>query len=198
MLDYRPLLSSSLPSADVFTYLGREEEGHVTLLEDEAENLHKEQEKMKIYRSGYRKGATCPRIDDLKGRRTMNFWKTFCCKIFAGLWLPYDRGFKQRCIEIPMVEGYPMKDEFDDDDFSRLNLLRVKLLAWRMKSWNDKLPKAEVKLHGSAKELWKPKIQISYLFLYESNPIVDFANEEYEKKIEALKTSLDAHRLPRR
>lgn len=51
-LDCRPLMSPSLPAADVFTYLGHHDDGSGTILEDEAENLNhpRSSEKMKIYR----------------------------------------------------------------------------------------------------------------------------------------------------
>jgi len=164
-LDYRPLYSPSLPPADVYSFLGYHEEGCGTILEDEAEDLGKPryEEKMKLYRVGYRKGATVPRIEFVgRGTRKQRFFKAFCCKVFAGLWLPRDKGFKQRCIPISMVEGDPEKDEFILEDFSRFNNIKVKLLAWHMKTFFDTIPNIETGLGGRIKELWKPKLQMAY------------------------------------
>ena len=194
-LDYRPLLSPSLPSADVYTYLGYHEEGCGTILEDEAERLNKPryEEKLKIYRAGYRKGAMVPRIEFPKrGARIQRFYKAFCCKCFAGLWIPNDRGFAQRCIPIPMVEGDPEKDEFTKDDFPRFNKTRLGLLVWRMKTYFDPLPPIDTKLSGRIKELWKPKLQVGWL-LPSRKIIEDLAIKEMRRKDEERRSRLEAY-----
>jgi len=163
-LDYRPLLSSSLPSADVYNYIGYEQEGTVTILEDEADTLRRDKdvEKLKIYRSGYKKGATCPRIlDPSRSTRKQRFYKTFCSKIFAGLYIPSDRGFRQRCIEIPMVTGTPKKEEITEEDKKRMDKIKLGLLIWRMKHYFDPLPEVDTPLRGRLRELWKSKLQIA-------------------------------------
>jgi len=165
-LDYRPLFSISLPNADVYSYLGYHDEGCGTIIEDEAEDLGRRryEEKMKLYRSGYKKGATVPRIEfDSYGERIQKFWKAFCCKIFDGLCLPNDQGFRQRCIPINMVQGIPEKDEITERDKLRFDGIKIKLLAWHMKTYFDDLPKVETSLRGRVKEIWKPKLQIAAL-----------------------------------
>ena len=194
-LDYRPLYSPSLPPADVYSFLGYHEDGNGTILEDEAEDLGKPryEEKMKLYRVGYRKGATVPRIEFVgRGTRKQRFFKAFCCKTFAGLWLPRDKGFKQRCIPISMVEGDPEKDEFIREDFPRFNRIKVMLLAHRMKTYFDIIPKIETGLSGRIKELWKPKLQVAYE-LKAYDVISALAKEVLKRKEEQRRNCLEAY-----
>jgi hypothetical protein len=193
-LDYRPLLSSSLPQADVYSYLGYREEGCGTILEDEAENLDRPRygEKMKLYRQGYRKGATVPRIEFTRtGERIVRYFRAFCCKIFAGLWIPNDKGFSQRLIPVYMVKGIPKKDEIAEQDLKRFNEVRARLLAWRMRTYNDPLPEIHTELSGRIKELWKPKIQVASLFGVEGI-IAQLADEARKEREEEVAASFEA------
>lgn len=194
-LDYRPLMSVSLPSADVYTFLGFHDEGCGTILEDEAEDLNKRRhgEKMKLYRAGYRKGATVPRIEWRGKTRIQRFFKAFCCKCFAGRYLPYDEAFKGRCIPINMVEGVPDKDEFTRDDYTRFDEIKAKLLAWRMKTYFDELPNVETGLHGRVKELWKPKLQIANGLTTVETVIEALALDKMRRKEEERRTCLEAY-----
>lgn len=192
-LDYRPLFSISLPSADVYSYLGWHSEAQGTILEDEAERLNKDRDKLKIYKSGYRKGATCPRIEFTRsGTRIQRFFKAFCCKVFAGLWVPNDKGFQQRCIEVPMFEGYPKKDEILEEDLKRFDDLRVLLLVWRMRTFFDVLPTPNLSLRGRMRELWKPLFQTAY-GLPAEKILHDLATEELRKREEELSTQFEAY-----
>ena len=196
-LDYRPLLSPSLPPADVYTYLGYHSEGCGTILEDEAEDLRKRryEEKMKLYRVGYRKGATVPRIEFTNsGRRAQRFYKAFCCKCFSGRYLPNDAAFQARCIPINMVSGIPDKDEILDEDYERFNEIRCRLLAWRMESYFEPLPEVNVNLFGRLKEIWKPKLQVASIVGRDvADTIRELALEAWEEKQEQVRDSLEAY-----
>jgi len=165
LLDYRPLFSPALPSADVFNYIGYHTEGTGTILEDEAHELNRkdDREKLKIYRSGYRKGAVCPRIVDPSSKeRTQRFYKTFCCKMFAGYYPPPDRGLTDRGIPIPMVWGIPEKDKITKEDRKRMDIIKMGLLVWRMRHYFDSLPEINIQLSGRTRELWESKIQVTH------------------------------------
>jgi len=194
-LAYRPLKSISLPPADVYTFLGYHDEGIGTILEDEAENLSKPryEEKMKIYRAGYKKGAVVPRIEFSRtGVRFQRFFRAFCCKAFSGLYIPNDKSFQQRLIPISMVEGEPEKDEITPEDEERFDNIKINLLAWRMRTYFKELPQIETKLHGRIKELWKPKLQIAYGLPAESI-IKALAMEKLKQKEEERQTCLEAY-----
>jgi len=194
-LDYRPLLSPSLPAADVYSYIGFHEEVGATILEDEAERLDKEYEKLKIYKTGYQRGQDAPRIIDASGIRTMRFYKTFGCKMFAGTRLPKSETFVDRCILVPMVHGEnyvkSITTDLDKSDYERFNDIKVKLLAWRMQTYWESLPSVDLN-KGRVKELWQPKLQIANLVMGNSNVLMEMANEERDKRIREVKESLEA------
>ena len=191
-LDYRTLFSSGLPSADVFNFIGYHKEGTGTILEDEADTLSRkyDREKLKIYRSGYRKGATCPRIIEPSSKdRAQRFYKTFCSKIFAGLYLPKDKGFRQRCLPYTMIEGYPEKDEITEEDLRIMDKIKFGLLIWRMKNYWIPLPSIELKLRGRIKELWKSKLQVVHELEHENyirHLSLASAREKARKRAESL------------
>jgi hypothetical protein len=102
-LGYRTLSSASLPAADVYRFLGDHEEGCGTILEDDAERLDQPryEEKMKLYKSGYKKGKTVPRMEfTKKGTAIQRFFNSFCCKDFAMRYLPNDTALRGTGIKI--------------------------------------------------------------------------------------------------
>src|SRR5215204_2544225 len=60
---YRAMLSADITAANIYSYLGNFEEGQGIILEDEADNIHKQSDKMRIYKVGYNTGKTVPRTD---------------------------------------------------------------------------------------------------------------------------------------
>jgi len=86
---FKPI--GSVARANVYNYIGSDEEneGQVTILEDEIDPKNEKKtdmvERLKIYRSGYRRGNTVPRILEAgSSERTQIFYRTFCSKTFAG------------------------------------------------------------------------------------------------------------------
>lgn len=190
-MGYRPLFSPDLPAADIYSYIGDREEGTGTIIEDEAISLREQANKMKIYRSGYRKGATTPRIEfGASGSRRMKFYKTFCCKLFAGYDIPQDQAFAERCIFVQVIQGKPKRDEIDTDDERRFAKIRNHLLLWRMMTYFEPLPKIETTLSGRLKELWKPLLQLSAPL--PTNAVIKKLSEEIRtRQIEDLSESLE-------
>jgi len=156
---YRPLFGVSISGANIYRYIGREQEGHCTIIEDEAQIVNPKHHirKLQIYRAGYKKGATVPIIHDFT--RKQQFFNTFCSKIFAGRYVISDEPFKQRVIPISMVYGEPKKDEINIEDETFTDL-RLRLLLYRMIHYFDPLPQVNIELKGRTKELWKGTLQI--------------------------------------
>jgi hypothetical protein len=194
-LCYRPLFVIEIPEADIFNYIGTREEGLCTILEDEAQELSdpKNKRKMAIYRSGYRKGANCPRI--LEGNSTerqQKFYKTFCSKAFSGYYMPKDSAFNSRNIESQFVSGHPKKDELLDTDKERMSTLKAELLIWRMKTYFEPLPQKELTIAGRVKEVWKGKI-LAAVGTSAENTMLFMANEFSKRKDKELHESLEAY-----
>ena len=194
-LCYRPMFGTDISKANIYRYIGYEQEGHVTIIEDEIQDLsvYKHATKMKIYRVGYRRNAKVPIILEDK-LRTQRYYNTFCSKIFAGRYPPRDSAFLERCIIVPMIHGEPKKDEITNEDLRKFDEIRIELLNFRMRYFFEPLPKIELCMKGRIKELWKCKIQILRLQDEKvlEKAMLNMANKNWEDKKEARKASLEA------
>ena len=194
-LAYRPLYSDSLPYADIYNFLGTTSEASGTILEDEVENLDKDREKLKIYKGGYVKGSRIPRVKESEngGTRQLNYW-SFCLKVFAGEKLPFNKGFLQRCIVIPMVEGFPKAKikEPKPDDIARLTKLRNDLLVLKMQTIFDEPQEVHVDfLRNRNRELWAPLLSVVKGSRY-YNRILELARKQVAQKIKDKGESKEA------
>jgi len=162
LLCYRPLFGVTIPPADVYGYLD-DSDSPGTILEDEIQGLWKDLDKSKVYKAGYKQGATIPRTFILERKRFIKYFRCFCFKACAAEEMPRVKGLLERFIFIQMVEGFPKKDwaDLNEEDLKRIYELRNILLKWRLASrleWS--LPEVELSVKGRLKELWKPILQI--------------------------------------
>jgi hypothetical protein len=190
-LCYRPLFSVSLPSADIYTFLGQHERGLGTIIEDEIKGLEKDTEKLKIHLSGYKRDCVIPRVSFTpSGRRIQEFYRGFALRFFAGREPPKNDALLERCIIYQVVKGFPERDEFTDEDVKRFDQLRLKLLFWRMKTYFEPLPNIELPFGGRVKEIWKPLLQIAHgTNVY--NVLLGLARRTLEEKEEEVKGELE-------
>jgi hypothetical protein len=192
-LCYRPLAGVSHTAADLYSYL--EDDGlPLTIIEDEMQGSEKDTEKMKIYKSGYKKGARVARVVTYEGGRRVDYFNSFGLKIMAAEKLIENRGLMQRCVIIEMVEGMPEKDHYDAEDYSRFSWLRSELLKWRMRvlAGRESLPKIEADwLRGRDRELYLPLLSVLY-----GSPIYQilerFLKQKAEEKRMEKQNSLEA------
>lgn len=193
LLCYRPLFGVTIPAADIFGYL-EDSDGIGTILEDELQGIDKDVDKLKIYKSGYKRGACVPRTLITQNDRIIKYYPTFCQKACASEQIPQVKGFRERFIEIGMVEGYPEKEWCDiiEEDLKRLRDLRNMLLKWRMQSREWQLPNLELQLKGRIKELWKPILQVtSGLTVYET--LTKFVEEQKNERLSSRQDTLEGH-----
>jgi hypothetical protein len=193
-LAYRPLLSDSLPSANIYRFLGVDEEAVGIILEDEAHELHNDLEKLRIYKGGYTKGSKVPRIEQTRYGFKQTFFFTYCFKAFAGERLPLDRGFQRRCIVIKMVEGVPHSNIKDPspEDLGRLSALRNDIMLWRMQTFNQPLREVQEDfLVNRDKELWKPLLSVVKCSRF-YEPLVNVAQKYVSDRQEERSSSLEA------
>lgn len=163
-LCYRCHLGEDLPLADVYNFLGLDEEGAGTIAEDESQEIYRNGEKIRMYKSSYAKGSKKARIiaTDSPGKRQV-FYNTFCPKWFAGEKVPQDKGFLERTPIIHMMEGRPNSNikrpsqtEIDD-----LNRLRNKMLFWKVKNILKGLEKIDSGLTKRDQELWEDFVSVA-------------------------------------
>jgi hypothetical protein len=160
LLCYRPMFAVTVPPADLYGYLD-DSDAPGTILEDEIQGLHRDMDKSKIYKAGYKQGATVPRTFILQHKRFIKYFRCFCFKACAAEEMPRVKGLLERFIFIAMIEGFPRKDwaDVNGEDLLRIRKLRNMLLKWRLASHEWELPEVDLPIKGRLKELWKPIIQ---------------------------------------
>jgi hypothetical protein len=192
-LCYRPMYGVTVPSADLYGYL-EDSDGIGCILEDEIQGIHKDLDKVKIYKTGYKQGAVVPRTLLTQNERLIKFFKAFCFKACASEQISPIKGFNERFLFIPMVEGFPLKEWADitREDLARLHDLRNMLLKWRMLSRTWGLPEINLAIKGRVKELWKPILQItSGLTVYDA--LFKFVETQRTERLSARQNTLEGH-----
>jgi len=189
-LAYRPLFGVSIPAADLFTYLGNDD-FTPTILEDEIQGVERDLEKAKIWKAGYKRGAKVPRI--INENRDIRYYNAFCLKFAAGE-NPIDlKGLAERFIVIQMIQGWPEKDHYDDEDLGRFMDIRRSLLLWRCNMLLD--PKLTYGfdldwLRGRMRELYLPLLTVIRDTNY-YQVLEDFVRGKVEERREARRNSLE-------
>jgi hypothetical protein len=194
LLCYRPLFGVTIPAADLYGYLD-DSDSPGTILEDEIQGLWKDLDKSKIYKAGYKQGATIPRTFILERKRFIKYFRCFCFKACAAEEMPRVKGLLERFIFIPMVEGFPSKDwaDVDEEDMRRIMELRNILLKWRLATrleWS--LPEVELPVKGRLKELGKPIIQVVSGLTVESS-LRQFLERLQTERMKEKANTLEGH-----
>lgn len=193
-LCYRCHLGEDIPMADVYNYLGFDEEGCGTIAEDEAQELGRNFEKMRMYKSSYSKGSKKARIVgvDSIGKHQV-FYNTFCPKWFAGERVPTDKGFLERIPVIHMMEGLPQSNikRPSEDEVHQLHQLRNRLLVWKVQNMKVGLEKFDSGLKQRDQELWEDFLAVVHGTKYfdKCKSVVEYYTEQ---RHQAIKNSLEA------
>ena len=194
-LTYRPLFGACLNVADLYGYLGDMDESGV-ILEDEAQGLsrHREMDKQKIYKIGYKRGAKVPRYRDINGKSKLVYFPAFCFKAVASEKLPRNKGLTERFVPVQMTTGYPEKDwaDLSTEDVQRFCVTRNLLLKWRLLTRNSSLPNVSISVSGRVKELWKPVFQVVEGLTVKAN-LHKFLEELHTKRLDDLRNTLEGN-----
>lgn len=192
-LAYRCVVSEDWPNADVYNFLGTVNEGGGTICEDEAQEMGRNHEKIRTYKNSYSKGSVKPRVIMTQYGRYQTFFKTFCCKWFAGENVPHDKGFLERLVIVYMLGGKPKGNlksaSLREQQF--LKELRNKLLIWKMQNIGKEFPRIETGLSGRNQELWQDFLSIFHGTKFEDDAkqVTDFY---LKQRKESIKDSLEA------
>jgi hypothetical protein len=193
-LSYRAYYGESPPTADIFEFITN---CGCTIVEDEAQGMERDREKLKLYKVGYQQGSKTMRIliNRNTGERRQVFFDAYGGKFFAGEEEVKNKGFMDRCIVMPFVKGHPQKDEFDPADDTAFQEVRAKLLALRIllearKFIVNPYTCNEPWFEGRFKELYKPLLSV--MPDSERQLILQAARERYETKRSELTESVEA------
>ncbi|KEQ56400.1 hypothetical protein AAA799N04_01172 [Marine Group I thaumarchaeote SCGC AAA799-N04] len=187
ILGYRCLYGVDIPIADIYNFLGLDEESTGIIAEDEAQELGFNRDKIRLYKNSYAKGSLKPIMHMLKDGRKQVFYKTFCFKVFAGEKVPTDKGFNERLAVIHMVQGHTEKNikRPDRDDYLSLEKLRKQLLVWKIQNTENNPDSINSGLKARDQELWEDYLRIMMGTKYEkvSKEVVKFYTEQRHEKI---------------
>lgn len=172
LLTYRNFTSTDMTAANIYQYLGSDEEGQGTLCEDEAYRIDEDRQKMAIYKNGYITGFPVARTDTSFGRKQIKL-NTFCWKAFAAERFPDSlkaKGFNQRIIGLSCVYGFPEHDISEvvnpagenehQDLLNELNETRNLLLVYRLLHYNNKIPNIQLNIQNREKQIFKPVLRV--------------------------------------
>lgn len=138
-LCYRCGYFTQTNSAGIYQYLSEYEGTIPSLAEDETQGFEKDDEKIRIYKSGNSKiGKVIRILQTPNGRKLLNF-PTYCFKILAGEQIPTVKGLNERTLIINMSKGKPQKHWYarTDKDMKEIKTLKWDLLKWRMANYNS-------------------------------------------------------------
>jgi hypothetical protein len=203
---YRNMMSTDMTAANIYQFLGsREDEGHGTICEDEADNIDENPDKMRINKNGYTTGIPVLRTDTSFGRKQQRF-NTFCFKAFAAERTPDPekaKGFIQRIVEINCFAGNPPCDisevvnpAGDQENQKLLDELlefRNTLLIYKLLHFHEPIPDIkDLNIKNREKQLFKPLIRV---FQNEEclSEILKVISEYISKKRAASVDSLHAY-----
>jgi hypothetical protein len=170
---YRAMLDVDITAANIYGFLGNFEEGQGIILEDEADDIDKKPEKMKIYKAGYNAGKKVTRTDITGFGRKTQSWNTFCFKAFTAEKAPDSNtaeGFLDRTFIFHCIRGEPAYDITEvtnpagDNEFAgllkELDYNRKLLFAFRLRHYQDPLPNIELSVKAREKQLCKPLLRL--------------------------------------
>ncbi len=171
-LGYRCMSTAQMSHANIYNFLGTDEEGVGCICEDEAQYIDRDKLKMAIYKSAYAKGQKIPKMD-MFGKKVQLYYYTYCMVFFSGEWLPEDQALRERMVVIYMMKGNPKdnikrpKDkEWKEDHVSPL---RKKLLLCKLQNIGKEFPIIDSGLTGRDQELFEDFLSV-------------FAGTKYERE----------------
>lgn len=134
-LGYRCLYGTNIPYADIYNFLGKDEEGAGTIAEDEAQDIGFDWRKISLYKNSYMKGSRQPIMDMHEGRNQIFYW-IFCFKAFSGEALPRNKGMMERSAVCHMIQGKPQKNikKPNAEDLELIRKLRNRCMMWKLQN----------------------------------------------------------------
>lgn len=196
-LGYRCLYSLDMTTPNVYQFLGQDEEGQGIIVEDEAQGIYDNPEKIRLYKGSYSRGSKIVRIIgvDTKDRKQVTYF-SFGLKVFAGEKLPQDKGFLERLAVVKMIEGIPAGNikRLMENEKQTLEQLRKECLVWKVQNYWKGLPNIETDLKNRDQELWEDFLRVaSGTRLFENAKLV--VRHYTDQRHESIRNSLEAKLL---
>ncbi|NIP61711.1 MAG: hypothetical protein GWN01_13530 [Nitrosopumilaceae archaeon] len=192
---YRCMNAGQMSIANIYNFLGTDEEGAGNICEDEAEKMEHDSEKIRIYKNSYSKGYVIPKIIMTNRDKKQVYYKTFCIKFLAGEGIPQDKGFRERLVVIYMIGGAP-KDNIKrpkDPEWKKEHIrsVRNKLLIWKLQNIGKGFERIDSGLAGRDQELFEDLLSLFHATKYEKDA-KDTIDYYAEQRHQAIRDSLEA------
>ena len=197
-LGYRVLFQTDLNYAGIYNFYGTREESTGTIIEDEAQSLAANKDKIRLYKGSYSRGS---KIAIVVGKDTANqkhqvHYMTFGFKVFIGEEIPIDKGFRERLLVLRMNTGFPDANikRLTVEEQEELSSLRNALLFYKVNNIREQLPQVKTGLTNRDEELFADLIRISANTKYEeqSRKVVKKYTKERQ---DAIHNSLESKLL---
>lgn len=170
-LGYRVQYQTDLNYAGVYNFYGTKEEACGTIIEDEAQDLGLNKDKIRLYKNSYTRGSKIAIVvgkDTAKSKHQV-YYATFGFKVFIGEQIPEDKGFRERLVIIRMNTGFPKANikRLTPEEEKELESLRNDLLFYKVFNIREELPEVETGLTNRDEELFADIIRIASGTRYE-------------------------------
>jgi hypothetical protein len=175
---YRPVRATAISAANYYRTLGAVEPGQCTIIEDEADNIEEDPNKMKILNGGYEYSAMIPKINMNSRDQNQIWFYGFCFKIIISnkpLNPKKAKGLAERTLTIhckPAVRNglhsikevimNPPGDLTKQELYKELMDFRKLMLCYRLIHYKDQIPDFDTGLRNRDKELGSPLLRLFY------------------------------------
>jgi hypothetical protein len=183
---YRVLYQTDLNYAGIYNFYGTREETNGTIIEDEAQNLDSNKDKIRLYKNSYTRGSKMAIVVGKDtGHKRQLYYNTFGFKVFIGENIPYDKGFRERLVVLRMNTGFPEANikRLTAEEKEDFILLRNSLLFYKVYHIRKQLPIVKTGLSNRDEELFADFIRISSGTKYEESArevVKQFIKERHE------------------
>ena len=173
---YRPVRATTISAANYYRTLGAVEPGQCTIIEDEAENLEEEVEKLRILNGGYEYTAMIPKINMNSKDQHQTWFYGYCLKIIISnkplnpnkaksllertLTFHCKPAIRNNLHSIKDVIINPPGDPIKQNLYQELLDFRKLMLCYRLIHYTDHIPDNDTGLRNRDKELGGPLLCI--------------------------------------
>lgn len=205
---YRVVRAASISGPNYFRIFGTVEPGQCVIIEDEADNISEDPNKIVVLKVGYEQTAKIPKTNMNVKNQDMNWFYPYGYKMLLAEksireWQA--KGLVDRTFTMNFRPGkakYPVKEVVSPtiskpEQYKKLceSLLdyRKLLLCYRLLHYRDPLPRLKINLENRDKELSYPLLTLFYgTSVYEEikEALEYFINQRHERKARSLEAAL--------
>jgi hypothetical protein len=206
LLGYRNFKSTDMTPANIYQFLGNQEEAIGTLCIDEANSIDENNKLMEIFKTGYVRGGKVARTDIHNGRVQLSYY-TFGYKAFAAEREPDSikaNGLKERILPQKCYDGNPKYDIAEimspagEEEYQQLideiEAVRNLMLLYRITHYFEPIPNVNTNLKKRERQLFISLIRIFHehenVFADVKSAIEKFISERRQRQSDTFEACL--------